>query len=66
MHVSDILKHAAGYVGGMAILTKELGISRTAPYQWQQVPVGRVLQIEALTGGRVSRHTMRPDLYPRD
>lgn len=26
----------------------------------------KVLKIEAATGGKVSRHELRPDLYPRD
>jgi DNA-binding transcriptional regulator YdaS (Cro superfamily) len=29
-----------------------------------KVPAERVLLIEAATGGRVSRHELRPDLYP--
>jgi DNA-binding transcriptional regulator YdaS (Cro superfamily) len=28
------------------------------------VPAERVLQVERLVGGKVTRHELRPDLYP--
>lgn len=31
-----------------------------------RVGAERVLALEALTGGEVSRHDIRPDLYPRE
>lgn len=42
-------------------------ISPQAVHKWVVtgiVPAGRVLAIEAATDGRVSRHELRPDLYP--
>jgi DNA-binding transcriptional regulator YdaS (Cro superfamily) len=66
MKIADILKRASAHVGGMAALSRELGVARSAPYSWERVPAGRVLRIEEITGGRLSRHTMRPDLYPCD
>jgi DNA-binding transcriptional regulator YdaS (Cro superfamily) len=66
MRVSDMIKQAAELSGGMTKLTSKIGISKSAPYSWSQIPAGRVLAIEAATGGRLSRHTLRPDLYPRD
>jgi len=62
----EVVKKAADIVGGVASLADGLGCSRQAPYQWDQVPRGRVLEIEELTGGAVSRHDMRPDIYPPD
>lgn len=43
-------------------LANGLGISPSAVSMWDQVPSGRVLEVERLTG--VSRHDLRPDLYP--
>jgi len=40
-----------------------LGITHGAVSQWTEVPAKRVLDVERITG--VSRHDLRPDLYPR-
>jgi len=50
--------------GGSAGLGARLGISKQAVGKWNQVPVDRVLYIEEVTG--VSRHDLRPDIYPLD
>ena len=60
------VKAAVKAFGTRAALAEALGIQRTAPYQWKQVPSKRVLEIEAKSGGAVTRHEMRPDLYPRE
>jgi DNA-binding transcriptional regulator YdaS (Cro superfamily) len=39
-------------------------ISRNAVRQWDQCPPERVLAIERATGGKVTRHQLRPDIYP--
>jgi DNA-binding transcriptional regulator YdaS (Cro superfamily) len=39
-------------------------ITPQAISQWKQVPAERVLQVERATG--VSRHRLRPDIYPAD
>lgn len=59
-----IVREAASHVGGLSALAKLMGVAHTTFYQWKEVPPNRVLQIEKLTG--VSRHELRPDLYPRD
>ena len=41
-----------------------LGLHNSAVYQWRRVPASRVLDVERITG--ISRHELRPDLYPRD
>lgn len=66
MSVGDLIKRAAELSGGMRKMTRTIGVSCAAPYSWNQIPAGRVLAIEAATGGIVTRHEMRPDLYPRD
>jgi DNA-binding transcriptional regulator YdaS (Cro superfamily) len=40
-----------------------LGLNKSAVYQWKRVPASRVLDVERITG--ISRHDLRPDLYPR-
>jgi DNA-binding transcriptional regulator YdaS (Cro superfamily) len=62
--VPALIQRAAELSGGMSALARKLGIARSAPYSWVQIPANRVLQIEVATGGRLSRHTMRPDIYP--
>jgi DNA-binding transcriptional regulator YdaS (Cro superfamily) len=59
----EIVREAAANVGGLSQLAKLMGIRHTTFYRWKEVPAERVLQIEKLTG--VSRHDMRPDIYPR-
>jgi Putative antitoxin of bacterial toxin-antitoxin system, YdaS/YdaT len=39
-----------------------LGVTPGAISQWKRVPAERVLDVERATG--VSRHTLRPDIYP--
>ncbi len=52
-------------VRGMArSLSLQLGISRQAVSQWKKVPVLQVLKVEKLTG--ISRHVLRPDVYPAE
>lgn len=51
--------------GGTAQLARLVGVSYQTIQKWhmrERVPHLRVLQIERLTG--VSRHDLRPDLYP--
>jgi DNA-binding transcriptional regulator YdaS (Cro superfamily) len=47
-------------------LAEALGLSAVAIHDWKRrgIPAERVLSVEAVTG--VSRHVLRPDLYPRD
>lgn len=42
-------------------LAATLGVSPSAISMWTNVPSGRVLEIERLTG--VSRHDLRPDIF---
>ena len=59
-----IVHTAADRVGGLSALARLLGVKHPTFYRWSRVPAERVLQIERVTG--VSRHELRPDLYPRE
>jgi DNA-binding transcriptional regulator YdaS (Cro superfamily) len=56
------LARAVKQAGGARALGRALGISSQAVSQWERVPPERVLAVEAASG--VSRHELRPDLYP--
>jgi DNA-binding transcriptional regulator YdaS (Cro superfamily) len=44
-------------------LARELGISTQAISQWDRCPIGRVLEVERVTG--IPRWQLRPDYYPQ-
>jgi DNA-binding transcriptional regulator YdaS (Cro superfamily) len=62
------IKHAAQIMGSQQKLARAIGLrSQGSISQWiklGRVPAERVLQIEKATKGAVSRHELRPDLYP--
>jgi DNA-binding transcriptional regulator YdaS (Cro superfamily) len=58
------LKEAIRAAGGFHALARHLGISHNAVLDWRRTPPARVIAIEKLTG--VSRHRLRPDIYPAD
>lgn len=61
---AQALKEAKQAAGGNTGLSRALGgeITPQAIAQWKQVPAERALRVEGATG--VSRHRLRPDLYP--
>jgi DNA-binding transcriptional regulator YdaS (Cro superfamily) len=54
-------KAAAG--GKSSSLAELLGISDSAVSQWKKVPYRRAIEIEEKTGGVVTRHDLRPDVF---
>jgi DNA-binding transcriptional regulator YdaS (Cro superfamily) len=62
----EALKQAVAVAGSQSELARICGISQPAVWRWVQsskrVPADYVLRIEAKTG--VSRHYLRPDIYP--
>lgn len=63
------IKKAADLAGGQSALARALGLKPQAIQRWCKtgaVPANRVLQIETVTKKMVSRHELRPDLYPAD
>jgi DNA-binding transcriptional regulator YdaS (Cro superfamily) len=61
------VQKAINAAGGVADLAKACKISYEAVRKWQtagRLPIERVLEVERLTA--VSRHELRPDIYPRE
>lgn len=53
-------------VRSQSCFARELGISPQAVDGWRrrgQVPAERVLDIERITGGAITRYELRPDIY---
>ncbi len=62
------LQRAVQLAGGQAALARALGVKQAHIWYWlnraKELPGKHVLAIERATQGRVSRHALRPDLYP--
>lgn len=58
----EALERAVANVGGQAKFARLIGVTAQAISQWDEVPPLRVLVVERVSG--VSRHELRPDLYP--
>jgi DNA-binding transcriptional regulator YdaS (Cro superfamily) len=56
------LDRAVEKAGGQAKFARLIGVTAQAVSQWDEVPPLRVLEVERVSG--VSRHELRPDLYP--
>lgn len=59
--MSTPIQNAIENSGGIVALARGLGIKHNAIYSWKQIPAGRVLEVERLTG--ISRHVLRPDIF---
>lgn len=60
---------ACRLLGGPSKMARALDITPAAVSKWLKsgrVPVARVLEIERLTHGAVTRFSLRPDCYPPD
>jgi len=58
------LQTAIELIGGYSATARGIGVRPQAVAQWDICPAARVLQVERLAGGKVSRHELRPDIYP--
>jgi DNA-binding transcriptional regulator YdaS (Cro superfamily) len=61
------VEKVAEVFGGNSRLAEVCGRSRAAPRYWPNgVPAEHVLAVEAASKGKLSRHDLRPDIYPRE
>ena len=64
------LQKAIEIVGGQTALARHLGLKQPHVWNWlnvaKRIPAEFVIEIEKATDGRVSRHELRPDIYPKD
>lgn len=64
---SEAIKRACLIVGSQAELARRVGVKPQMVSKWlngRPIRAERVLSIERATNGHVSRHELRPDLYP--
>jgi DNA-binding transcriptional regulator YdaS (Cro superfamily) len=59
-----ILQDAITAAGGLSTLAKSLALSPSTICEWSQIPAGRVIAVERVTG--IPRQQLRPDIYPAD
>ncbi len=60
----NALERAITESGGTAALARTINVTPQAISQWDRVPAERTIAVEQATGGKVTRHELRPDLYP--
>jgi len=60
------LERAIAKVGGVVELARLIKSTPQVVVNWRKrgIPAKRVLDIERATEGKVTRHQLRPDLYP--
>lgn len=63
------IDRAVKLMGGQSALGRACGTNQAVVWYWlnraRRVPAEYVLRIEAATDGQITRHDLRPDLYPR-
>lgn len=67
--MSNSVEKAVEIVGSQSALAAMIGVRPQAVQQWVATgiaPVRRVIAIEQASGGKVSRHELRPDIYPEE
>jgi pyruvate,orthophosphate dikinase len=60
----DALEQAILEAGGVAALARAINVTSQAISQWERVPAERAIAVETATGGKITRHQLRPDIYP--
>jgi DNA-binding transcriptional regulator YdaS (Cro superfamily) len=56
------IQRAIDQAGGLVALAGLLRVAPSTLSEWRRIPAERVLAVEQASG--VSRHELRPDLYP--
>ena len=64
------LEKAIKIVGSQTALAEACGVKQQHVSYWlheaKRIPAEQVLSIERATGHQVSRHDLRPDIYPKE
>lgn len=62
------LQKAIEECGTQEVLADKTGVKQATISRWlkSRVTAESVLAVEAATGGKVTRHDLRPDLYPKE
>lgn len=66
MERMDALTKAIESAGGVAKLASAIGVAPNVVGNWKlrkSVPADRCLAVEKATGGEVTRHDLRPDVF---
>lgn len=63
------LERAIAILGDQSKLAAAIGLKQGHVWHWlrkanKRVPAEHVIKIEEATGGQVTRHELRPDIYP--
>lgn len=62
------LKEAIAIMGGQVKFAKKLGLAQQTISAWvttfKRAPAKHAISIEKMTKGKVTRHQLRPDIYP--
>jgi DNA-binding transcriptional regulator YdaS (Cro superfamily) len=64
---ANAVEKAVYYAGGARKVAEALGISNTGVYKWcytGKMSPEHVLALEKLCNGYMTRHDLRPDIYP--
>ena len=62
--VDRIVARVIEAAGSKAALAKHLGLHRQALGYWRRIPAHHVIHVEQFLNKKVTRHQMRPDIYP--
>lgn len=68
---TSALVRAVNHVGSQKALADKLGVTQSVVWYWLEkskrgCPAEYVLKVEEVTDGAVTRHDLRPDIWPRD
>lgn len=68
MNNTKVIKQLINQAGGQSALARAIGVTQSHVWAWlnrnKRVPAAHVLKIEKIFG--ISRHDLRPDIYPTE
>ncbi len=64
LSVDRVVARVIEAAGGKSALAKHLGLHRQALDYWRRVPAHHVIQVEQFIQKKITRHEIRPDIYP--